>query len=320
MAAHKAHTGHKTEQVGTWPRLRVADWVEARGTLHMWTQIVRKIRLVHAPMVNHWWQVTLYVTPRGFTTSSIPYRTGAFEIEFDFVDHRLGIRTSDGSRRELVLESKPVARFYAEIMGALGELGIQTRIHPRPNEVEPAIPFADDYRHASYDPHAVRLFWSQLLQANRAFGEFRSQFVGKASPVHFFWGSMDLACTRFSGRPAPPHPPGGLPSVPDWVTTKAYSVELASCGFWPGGGEEGAFYAYAYPEPAGFPGYPVRPAAASYQRMSGEFVLPYEAVTAAADPDRALGEFLHSTYEATTELAHWDRAALEVRPHHWEHH
>ncbi|MGW3499022.1 DUF5996 family protein [Streptomyces sp. NPDC001020] len=308
-------TGQKTQQVGLWPRLRVADWTETRDTLHMWTQIVGKIRLAHAPMVNHWWQVALYVTPRGLTTSAIPFRTGVFDIEFDFIDHRLCIRVSDGSRRELALESKPVSQFYAEIMGALGELGIQTRVYPRPNEVDPAIPFADDFRHASYDPHAARLYWGQLMQAARAFGEFRSRFVGKVSPVHYFWGAMDLACTRFSGRPAPPHPSGGVPNCPDRVTTESYSVELSSCGFWPGGGEEGAFYAYAYPEPAGFADCPVRPAAASYRRDLGEFVLPYEAVASAADPDQELNEFLDSTYEAAAESGGWDRAALEVDPH-----
>jgi hypothetical protein len=309
----------KTQEAGIWPRLRVADWAETRDTLHMWTQIVGKIRLAHAPPVNHWWQCTLYVTPRGLTTSAVPCRTGVFDIEFDFVDHRLRIRASDGNRRELALEPKSVSHFYAEIMGALAELGIQTRIDPRPNEVEPAIPFAEDYRHASYDPHAARLFWGQLLQANRVLGEFRSRFVGKASPVHFFWGAMDLACTRFSGRPAPPHPPGGVPHLPDWVTREAYCVELASCGFWPGGGEEGGFYAYAYPEPAGFADRPVRPAAASYRRDMGEFVLPYEAIATAVDPDRALSAFLHSTYEAAAEAGGWDRAELEAGPHRWEH-
>lgn len=311
-------TEQKTRQVGIWPRLRVADWAESRETLHMWTEIVGKIRLAHAPMVNHWWQVVFYVTPRGLTTSAIPYPNGAFDIEFDFVEHRLRIRVSDGSGRELVLEPKPVSQFYAEITDALGGLGIQPRIHPRPNEVDPAIPFADDFRHASYDPHAVRLFWGQLLRTGQVFEEFRSHFVGKASPVHFFWGGMDLACTRFSGRPAPPHPPDGTPNLPDWVNREAYDAELSSCGFWPGGGAEGAFYAYAYPEPAGFADYPVRPAAASYQQEIGEFLLPYEAVATAAHPEQALTEFLQTTYEAAAELGHWDRRALEVRT--WPHH
>ncbi|MCO8308077.1 MULTISPECIES: DUF5996 family protein [Streptomyces] len=311
----------RTRQTGGWPRLRVADWTETRDTLHMWTQIVGKIRLAHAPLANHWWQVTLYVSSRGLSTSAIPYRTGAFDIEFDFVDHRLRIRVSDGSRRELALESKPVSRFYNEIMDALGELGIHTRIYPRPNEVDPAIPFAEDHRHAAYDPHAAHLFWGQLLRAHRAFAEFRSSFVGKASPVHFFWGAMDLAVTRFSGRPAPPHPSGGVPNLPDRVTREAYSLECSSCGFWPGGGEEGGFYSYAYPEPPGFAGYPVRPAAASYQRQLGEFLLPYEAVATAPDPDRTLSEFLQTSYEAAAELGGWDRVALEADLHHVvEHH
>ncbi|MEV5984485.1 DUF5996 family protein [Streptomyces sp. NPDC052051] len=305
----------QAERVGTWPRLRVADWAETRDTLHMWTQIVGKIRLAHAPTANHWWQVTLYVSARGLTTSAIPYGTGVFDIEFDFVDHRLSIRVSDGRRREVMLEPKPVSQFYAEVMGALGELDIRTRINPRPNEVEPAVPFAEDFRHASYDPHAAWLFWGQLMQANRVLGRFRSHFVGKVSLVHFFWGAMDLACTRFSGRPAPPHPCGGIPNCPDWVTREAYSLELSSCGFWPGGGEEGAFYAYAYPEPAGFADYAVRPEEASYRRDLGEFVLPYEAAATAADPDRMLGEFLQSSYEAAAESGGWDRRALEGEPH-----
>jgi hypothetical protein len=296
-----------------WPRLRVSDWAATRDTLHMWTQIVGKVRLAHAPMLNHWWQVTLYVSPRGLTTSAIPYRDGAFDIEFDFVEHLLRVRASTGGERHVVLEPKPVERFHAETMGALDELGITPRIHGRPNEVDPAIPFADDREHASYDPHAARLFWGQLLRASRVIGEFRSRFVGKASPVHFFWGSFDLACTRFSGRPAPPHP-GGMPNCPDWVMTESYSRELSSCGFWPGGGDEGAFYAYAYPEPAGFPDRPAGPAAAFYSPAYGQFLLPYEAVAEAADPEQTLTEFLDATYAAAADLGGWDRAALEVRP------
>ncbi|MCQ8192798.1 DUF5996 family protein [Streptomyces rugosispiralis] len=309
----------RTQQAGAWPRLRLEDWAETRDTLHMWTQIVGKIRLDHAPPANQWWQVTLYVTPRGLSTSTVPYRTGAFDIEFDFIEHRLGIRVSDGSRRELRLESKPVSQFYSEVMGVLGDLGIQTRMYPRPNEVPVAIPFPEDHRHAAYDPYATRLFWGQLLSAHRVFGEFRSHFVGKASPVHFFWGAMDLCVTRFSGRTAPPHPPGGVPNLPDRVTQEAYSVELSSCGFWPGGGAEGGFYSYAYPEPTGFADQPVQPETASYRREVGEFVLPYEAVATAPDPDRTLSEFLHSTYGAAAELADWDRAVLEADPVHWEH-
>jgi Family of unknown function (DUF5996) len=305
-------------QGGVWPRLRVSDWTETRDTLHMWTQIVGKVRMAHAPTVNHWWHVTLYVSPRGLTTSAIPYRDGVFDVEFDFVDHRLHLRASDGGSREVALAAKPVAQFYAETMGALDELGIPTHIRPRPNEVDPAVPFAEDYRHASYDPDAAQLFWRQLLQANRVFGRFRSGFVGKASPVHFFWGAMDLACTRFSGRPAPPHPGGGVPNCPDWVMREGYSHELASCGFWPGGGEEGAFYAYAYPEPAGFADHPVAPAAAFNSRDYGEFLLPYEAVAGAGNPGQMLTEFLETTYAAAAELAGWDRAALEADSHRWD--
>jgi Family of unknown function (DUF5996) len=304
-----------TEQrtpVRAWPRLRLADWADTRATLHMWTQIVGKIRMAHAPMVNHWWHVTLYVSPCGLTTSAIPYRDGAFDIEFDFLDHQLRIRTSDGGRRQVTLAPKSVAQFYAETMAALDQLDVHTQIHGTPNEVDPAIPFAEDHEHAAYDPQAAVLFWRQLLQANRVIAAFRSGFVGKASPVHFFWGGLDLACTRFSGRPAPPYP-GGAPNCPAWVMREGYSHELASCGFWPGGGEEGAFYAYAYPQPAGFADYPVGPDAASYG-ATGEFLLPYEAVAAAADPDRILTEFLDTTYTAAAELGGWDRAALETDP------
>jgi hypothetical protein len=306
------------QEVEVWPRLRVADWVETRDTLHMWTQIVGKIRLAHAPLLNHWWQVTLYVSARGLTTSAIPHRSGAFEMEFDFVDHRLQVRCSDGATGGFGLEPKPVAGFYHQTMRLLGELGIEAAIQARPNEVEPAIPFAEDHHHCAYDAEAAHLFWRQLLQANRVMGEFRAHFVGKVSPVHFFWGAMDLACTRFSGRSAPGHPGGAL-NCPDWVMVEGYSRELSSCGFWPGGGDEGAFYAYAYPEPDGFAEYPVAPAEAFYSRENGQFLLPYEAVRGAADPDRALGEFLHTTYEAAAERGGWDRAALEDDPKRWEH-
>ncbi|WP_434097209.1 DUF5996 family protein [Streptomyces mirabilis] len=299
-----------------WPRLRVADWTETRDTLHMWAQIVGKIRLAHAPLVNHWWQVTFYVSPRGLTTSAIPFRSGVFDIEFDFLDHQLRIRGSDGAHRSVALEPRPVADFYRETMRALSELGIETKIQASPNEVEPAIPFDEDQRHASYDPRAAQLFWRQLLQANRVLGEFRSYFVGKVSPVHFFWGGMDMACTRFSGRAAPPYP-GSAPNCGDWVMVEGYSRELSSCGFWPGGGEEGAFYSYAYPEPGGFAGHPVTPAAAFYSSDFSQFLLPYEAVCTAADPDRALAGFLHTTYEAAAEHGGWDRAALEEDPNRW---
>ena len=301
----------------TWPRLRLSDWADTKDTLHMWTQIVGKVRMAHSPAVNHWWHATLYVSPRGLTTSTIPYRDGAFDIEFDLMDHRLHIRSSDGRQRQVALESSSVAEFYGETMAALAELDIQTRIHATPNEVEPAIPFADDHEHCTYDPRAVALFWRQLLQANRVMSEFRAGFIGKSSPVQLFWGGMDLACTRFSGRPAPPHPGGGLPNCPRWVMREGYSHELASCGFWPGGGEEGAFYAYAYPEPPGYAEHPVRPETASYSPM-GEFLLPYEAVAGAADPDRTLTEFLQTSYAAAADLAGWDRRALETDPHRFD--
>ena len=307
-----------TQTHDVWPSLRVDDWTDTRDTLHMWTQIVGKIRLVHAPLLNHWWQVTLYVSPRGLTTSSIPYGSSAFDIELDFVDHRLLVRSSDGNARTVALRPMPVAQFYAETMKALGELGIEANIQPRPNEVERAIPFAEDYEHGSYDPAAAHLFWRQLLQASRVIGEFRSSFVGKVSPVHFFWGAMDLACTRFSGRSAPRHP-GGAPNCGDWVMAEGYSRELSSCGFWPGGATEGAFYAYAYPEPDGFADYPVGPAEAFYSQENGQFLLPYEAVRTAADPDQALTGFLRSTYEAAAERGGWDRAMLEDDPRRWDH-
>ncbi|OLF05916.1 hypothetical protein BLA60_34665 [Actinophytocola xinjiangensis] len=302
-----------------WPALRVEDWTATRDTLHMWTQIVGKIRLAHAPLVNHWWQVTLYVSPRGLTTSAIPHRSGVFDLEFDFLEHRLVVRDSGGGARAVALTARPVAEFYAETMGALADLDIDTTITPRPNEVEPAIPFAADYEHRAYDPDAAWLFWRQLIQADRVLGEFRSRFVGKVSPVHFFWGAMDLACTRFSGRTAPTHP-GGAPNCGDWVMVEGYSRELSSCGFWPGGGAEGAFYAYAYPEPAGFAEHPVGQDGAYYSQENGQFLLPYEAVRTARDPDATLLAFLQTTYEAAAEHGGWDRGALEDDPGRWDTH
>ncbi|OBA96601.1 hypothetical protein A5666_09090 [Mycolicibacterium fortuitum] len=299
-----------------WPALRVADWEPTRDTLHMWTQIVGKIRLAHSPLVNHWWQVTFYVSPRGLTTSSIPYRNRLFDMEFDFVDHVLAIRTSDGGSGSVALASKSVAEFYDETFAALRQLGIDTRISATPNEVDPAIPFARDHQHASYDAEAANLFWRQLIQAHRVINDFRSHYIGKVSPVHFFWGSFDMACTRFSGRPAPEHP-GGAPNCADWVMVEGYSHELSSCGFWPGGGEEGAFYAYAYPEPEGFADYPVSPDAAFYSKDFRQFLLPYEAVRTSPEPDRDLMNFLQSTYAAAADLAGWDRAALECDPQRW---
>jgi hypothetical protein len=234
-------------------------------------------------------------------------------MEFDFVTSVLAIRHSDGRQRTVALEAKPVAEFYGETLSALDGLGVDSRIVASPNEVDPAIPFAEDYQHADYDPDAARAFWRQLVQAHRVLTQFRASFVGKVSPVHFFWGAMDLACTRFSGRPAPEHP-GGAPNCPDWVMQEGYSRELSSAGFWPGGGKEGAFYSYAYPQPDGFTDRPVEPEAAFFSEQAGEFLLPYEAVRTADDPDRAVARFLQTTYEAAAELARWDRAALEDDP------
>jgi hypothetical protein len=284
----------------------------------MWLQIVGKVRLAHAPFVNHWWQSSLHVTPRGLTTTSIPYGTGAFDVEFDFIDHRLAVRSSGGQTRSIPLEPKPVAEFYTQTLRILDELGIPTTIQAKPNEVEPAIPFAEDHDHASYDSAAVQLFWRQLIQANRVLGEFRARFVGKVSPVHFFWGAMDLACTRFSGRGAPPHP-GGVPNCGDWVMVEGYSHELSSCGFWPGGGEEGAFYAYAYPEPNGFADHPIEPPEAFYSSEFRQFLLPYEVVRRAPEPDQVLLDFLQTTYDAAAIHGHWDRVALEDDPGRWDH-
>jgi hypothetical protein len=291
----------------------VDDWTPTRDTLHMWTQIVGKIRMAHLPLINHWWQVTLYVTPRGLTTGTMPCGDGVFDMEFDFVTGVLAIRHSDGRQRMVPLKAKPVAEFYGETLSALDSLGIDSHIVARPNEVDPAIPFAEDFQHAAYDPEPARAFWRQLVQAHRLMTNFRAAFVGKASPIQFFWGAMDLACTRFSGRPAPTHP-GGAPNCPDWVMVEGYSRELSSCGFWPGGGKEGAFYSYAYPEPKGFSAHRVEPDAAYFSEQHGEFLLPYEAVRTADDPDHAVARFLQTTYEAAAELGGWDRSTLEDDP------
>jgi hypothetical protein len=297
-----------------WPALRVEDWTDTRETLHRWMQVVGKVRLAQAPMVNHWWQVTLYVTPRGLTTSAMPSGDGGtFEIEFDFCAHRLRITAEGGQRREIALEPKSVAVFYAEVLEALESLGLAVRIWPVPVEIEDAVPFDQDTARASYDPVAAQLFWRQLVQADRVMTAFRARFGGKVSPVHFFWGAMDLAVTRFSGRRAPRHP-GGAPNCGDWVMVEGYSHELASCGFWPGGGEEGAFYAYAYPEPAGYDAAPVTPAAAFYSPDFHQYLLPYEAVRTADDPDATLLGFLQTTYDAAADLGGWDRATLEYVP------
>jgi hypothetical protein len=296
--------------VNVWPELVVDEWKDTRDTLHMWTQIVGKVRMELTPLVNHWWNVPLYVSSRGLTTSFIPYGSGGFEMTFDFVDHALHIDTDQAERRSVVLEPKTVAQFYEETMAALDSLGIEVQILARPVEVEQAIPFPADDVHASYDAKAVERFWHLLIQADRVLTAFRSRFVGKVSPVHVFWGGLDMAVTRFSGRAAPPHP-GGAPNCGPWVMEEAYSHEVSSAGYFAAGGVEGAFYAYAYPEPAGFADYPVAPAEAGYDTELGEFLLPYEVVRKAPDPDAVLLDFLQTTYAAAADLGDWDRAALE---------
>jgi hypothetical protein len=295
-----------------WPELPTAAWRETYETLHLWTQIVGKIRLARTPWLNHSWHVTLYVTARGLTTCSIPDGARSFQIDFDFIDHVLRISTSEGTARQFALAGKSVAGFYTAIMADLAELGIDIAINETPNELPDPIPFSQDNRHASYDPDAVRRFFQILCNADRVFKQFRTGFLGKASPVHFFWGSFDLAVTRFSGRRAPRHP-GGVPHLPDEIAWEAYSHEVSSAGFWPGSGaiDYPAFYCYAYPEPAGFRTAPLRPDAAFFSEALGEFILPYDAVRTAAQPDQALLDFLQSTYEAAANSAKWDRNALE---------
>jgi Family of unknown function (DUF5996) len=297
-----------------WPALPLAVWQDTRDTLHMWTQIVGKIRLALEPMVNHWWQVPLYVNASGLTTSVMPSPGGGLEIAFDFQEHVLRMTTVAGERRTLQLEPRSVADFYHEIFAQLAELGVEVRILARPVEVEVAIPFAEDEEHASYDAEFASRFWRSLVSAHRALTEFRSRFIGKVSPVHFFWGGFDLAVTRFSGREAPLHP-GGVPNCAPWVMQQAYSHEVSSCGYWPSGGEEGVFYSYAYPEPGGFRDHHVKPTAARYDEMLRDFILPYHAVRTSVDPEGDLQAFLQTTYEAAANLAGWDRNGLEIGNH-----
>ena len=303
-----------------WPELSYAQGKATWSTLHLWTQVVGKIRLVQTPWVNHSWHVPLYVTARGLTTSPIPFGGRVLEIEFDLYEQRVVIRSADGAERVMPLEPQPVAAFYQAVLDALAELGLAVRIHTTPNEIAGAVPFERDLAPRSYEPeYATRLWWA-LVQIDRVLKEFRARFIGKCSPVHFFWGSFDIAVTRFSGRTAPPHP-GGVPNFPDWVAREAYSHEVSSAGFWPGGGaiDYPAFYSYAYPAPVGYAATRVEPAAASYAAELGEFVLPYDAVRCAASPDETLLTFLQSTYEAAADLGGWPRAALErdlVPPSH----
>lgn len=295
--------------LGPWPPLPLAEWSETYHNLHMWTQIVGKVRLELTPRVNHWWNVPLYVGARGLTTSAIPYGEGAFEIQFDFCDHELIVERSDGRRNALTLRPCTVADFYSEFMAALRSLVIEVSIYATPVEVTAPVPFANDKLYRAYDRDAVHRFWQILLSCDKVFKQFRAGFVGKCSPVHFFWGSFDLAVTRFSGRRAPERPGA------DAITREAYSHEVISAGWWPGAGYDGpAFYAYAAPEPDGFAQARVRPERAFYHPEMKEFLLPYDAVRAASSPEQALLDFMQSTYDAGASLGKWDRNALEVRP------
>jgi hypothetical protein len=295
-----------------WPDLPLSAWSETCDTLHRWTQVVGKVRLGLTPLVNHWWNVTLYLTSRGLTTSSIPYGSRTFDIVFDFVDHQLRIETNEGNVETLPLMPMSVRDFYFEVISRLRRLEIDVHIWTMPSEIENAVPFEQDRTHAHYDPVYVQRFWRALLQADRVMKAFRARFIGKVSPVHFFWGSFDLAVTRFSGRVAPPLT-GTTPNVAAWVMQEAYSHEVSSCGFWPGNGGYGraAFYVYAYPEPPSYGDARLRTADAFYDRDLGQFILPYDAVRASDDPDALLLGFLQETYEAAADSARWDRHALE---------
>ncbi|MBV9002879.1 MAG: hypothetical protein JO304_27740 [Solirubrobacterales bacterium] len=295
-----------------WPALRVEDWTETRDALHLFTQVVGKVKLKKTPLINHWWNVTLLVSSRGLTSGAVPAGTGLFQMDFDFIDSRLKITSADGRGSEVALRPMSVADFYAEVLQALADLDIRVEIHAVPNELPVAVAFDQDRRVREYRPEHTRAFWLQLVQAHRVLSQFRAGFVGKASPVHFFWGSFDLAVTRFSGRRATTHP-GGAPNCPAWVMVEGYSHEVSSCGFWPGGGEEGAFYSYAYPEPDGFAEQRVRPSQAFYSAEFRQFLLPYEVVRAADDPDEMLLSFLEDTYGAAATLAEWD-PSLAIAP------
>ncbi len=292
-----------------WPELPLASWQDTYDTLHIWTQIVGKIRMTLTPLINHYWNATLYVSARGLTTSAIPYSRGVFEMEFDFIAHKLAIRTSQGDVRNLDLAPRTVADFYADVIGTLAALKIDVKIHAHPDEVANPIPFAGDRTHKSYDREYVERFHRLLISVDKVLQSFRSRFIGKCSPVHFFWGSFDLAVTRFSGRLAPPRSDAQYPKM----MQESYSQEVSSAGFWPGGGDiKGpAFYSYTTPEPAGFKTYGVLPKQASYNQAIGEFLLMYDDIRSASSPESDLMDFLETTYEAGANLAKWDRAALE---------
>ena len=297
-----------------WPALPLEAWVDTYQTLQLWTQVVGKVRMALTPWLNHSWHVVLYVSERGLTTSLIPFENGAFAIEFDFIHHVLWIRTSEGTFRQVLLKPQSVALFYSNVMSALAELGIVVRISEMPCELANPIAFSEDQTHAAYDPEYAQRFWHILLQVHRVFSQFRTAFLGKCSPVHFFWGSFDLAVTRFSGRSAPLLKNENTPLAA--VMREAYSHQVSSVGFWPGGGniDRASFYTYAYPEPEGFSSYAVRPAETKYNKELGQFLLPYDAVRMAKDPDAMLMEYLQSTYEAAAIAGKWDRGALECAP------
>jgi Family of unknown function (DUF5996) len=297
-----------------WPAIPLAEWAETRDTLHLWTQIVGKVRLVQTPWINHAWHCTLYVTARGLTTSPIPHGQRVFQIDFDFIEDELAVTTAAGERKAIGLEPRSVATFYRELMDILEALKLPVKIHPHASEIPETIDLSEDRRHRTYVPEHATRFWLALISSQRVFQRFRSRFIGKCSPIHFFWGGFDLAVTRFSGRGAPEHP-AGIPHMPDWVAREAYTHEVSSAGFWPGnaGGPvaDAAFYSYAYPEPEGFAQANVRPAAAFYSNDLKEWILPYDALRKSDEPDRDLLDFLQDTYDAAANLAGWDRQALE---------
>jgi hypothetical protein len=299
----------------SWPVLAYESWADTCNTLHLWTQIVGKVKLALAPLSNHWWGIVLFVSARGLTTGPMPYRGRALQIDFDFCRHELILQTSDSREQRVALKPMATAEFYAAVGTALRALDVDVRIWTMPVEIEDAIPFDRDHTHASYDGAAAQTFWRQLVHADRVLNIFRARFLGKVSPVHFFWGSFDLAVTRFSGRAAPPLTSNSTPNLAAWVMNEAYSHECSSLGFWPGNGGYGraAFYAYAYPEPDGFGAAPVRPQGAAYNSDVGQFLIDYDAVRAAASPDDALLEFAQGTYEAAADKGNWDRTMLERR-------
>jgi hypothetical protein len=296
----------------SWPDIPFEPWKDSCATLHLWTQIVGKYRLARTPWINHSWHATFYVTSRGLTTSLIPVGSQGVQFDFDLIDHKLIGSLNDGSSKSFALEPMTVAEFYNQFLALTDELGVRTKIHGAPNEIADPIPFDKDTVHASYDADAVNRFWRALVQIDRVFKDFRTGFLGKVSPVHLFWGSFDLAVTRFSSRTAPLHP-GGFPALPDTVTREAYSHEVSSAGFWPGGGpvDYPAFYSYAYPAPEGFSSQRVTPDEGFFDEKSGEYILPYSVVRNAADPDQTLLGFLESTYDAAARLAVWDQASLD---------